>query len=180
MEVGPPMLGHAFGGKHLCDTFLSKPILEFLQIKFRDRCVGSLDIMIVEFIKFLALATKLDSGPLPVSQEIDDIWHAYILETGEYALLCQKLGHFIHHTAMNHPTDLDINKQLSTDIIFIVGYVFNFGALSETVLHLWPAATRLMSYLSLTLPQLNMFALELCEHASPLIVPPLILQNCYK
>jgi hypothetical protein len=47
-------------------------------------------IRIEETLKFLNMATFCE-GNIPVTQELDDIWHYWVLETREYAKLCVSL-----------------------------------------------------------------------------------------
>jgi hypothetical protein len=53
---------------------------------------------VLEFKRYMSLAT-LGYRRLPVpSQEVDDVWHAFLLFTREYDAFCRKtVGFFVHH-----------------------------------------------------------------------------------
>lgn len=57
----------------------------------------------VEMLKFLSLAAfNLDETITP-SDQVDEMWHAMIIQTREYELLCNKLGLKIHHSTTAAP-----------------------------------------------------------------------------
>src|SRR5690348_4424920 len=88
--------------QQLRGSFLSPPMLHYLERKFPQLPKAELHARIEETLKFLAIANYC-SGAIPVSRDIDDMWHYWILETQEYEALCLSLpgGRFIHHTS-NH------------------------------------------------------------------------------
>jgi hypothetical protein len=53
---------------------------------------------VLNFKRFMGLAA-LGYGSLPVpSQQVDDVWHAFLRFPREYAAFCQKaVGFFVHH-----------------------------------------------------------------------------------
>jgi hypothetical protein len=155
--------------QHLSDAFVPEWMVRHLKARFQGIEAEALSLRIEEFVKFLILSTKIGGGKLPVSQDIDELWHAYIIETQEYASLCERIGAFIHHTSLDNPADaLDPSVVRDFHLLFIVGYVANFGPFSSDVLPLWPVVAEFMAYLSFDLEGLNQFALELSRYAAPL------------
>jgi len=167
--------------QHLRNAFVPEWMVRHLKARFQRIEAEALSLRIEEFVKFLILSTKIEGGKLPVSQEIDDLWHVYIIETQEYASLCERIGMFIHHTSLDNTADaLDSSAVRDFHLLFIVGYVANFGPFSSAVLPLWPVVAELMAYLSFDLEGLNQFALELSRHAAPLRLPSIILSEGHK
>ena|ERR1039457_3659964 len=151
-------------------ALLSKRMAAHLHNKLSVMGSARIELMIDEFLRFISLATKVDPGYLPISQDIDDLWHEYILETREYELLCAHMGQYIHHSGMPSESDCECDAPLVTDLSFIVGYVLNFEAISEQTCIFWPATERLMRHLCLDLAELNAFAVQLSSLADNLRV----------
>jgi len=65
---------------------------------------GWVDEAIFEFRRFLAVRL-ITTGPLfMVSRQVDDVWHAAIVNTRLYADLCARtLGFFVHHDPIAAP-----------------------------------------------------------------------------
>src|SRR5687768_16254485 len=58
---------------------------------------GIIKLAIVEYRKFMTLAVLRDDLDM-FSGEVDEVWHAHILFTRQYAEFCQAVnGKFIHH-----------------------------------------------------------------------------------
>jgi hypothetical protein len=59
---------------------------------------NSLSDAVLEFKRYMGLVALGYRGlPVP-NQEVDDIWHAFLLFTREYAIFCRKtVGFFVHH-----------------------------------------------------------------------------------
>lgn len=70
-------------------------------------------VRVEEALKFLNMAAYCHSS-IPVSKDIDEIWHLWILETQEYRKLCRILqgGGFLHHRSNAYAEyfDKDIGK----------------------------------------------------------------------
>ena len=62
-----------------------------------------IEIQIIELLKYLILAayTKVD---IPFNQEIDEVWHLWIMQTRQYQELMDKLPtkKFIHHSSNDY------------------------------------------------------------------------------
>jgi hypothetical protein len=115
-----------------------------------------------ELMRFLVL-TSLGVQGLEdlISERLDLVWHALILETRLYAEICSALPApgFIHHTGLDHdawpavvPT---AEAKLERGLCALSNYVANFGGFEERVLPLWPAVADLRHTLGLTLDELN-------------------------
>jgi len=54
-----------------------------------------------EMLKFLCIA-RFDKDVTP-SEQLDEMWHAMIIQTKGYEVLCSELGEFIHHSTTDRP-----------------------------------------------------------------------------
>lgn len=59
---------------------------------------GYLDEMEIEYKKFMFLLSTYNDLCIPISEEIDDLWHTHVLHTKNYSEFCLNIcGKFIHH-----------------------------------------------------------------------------------
>ncbi len=63
--------------------FLSPQMTYYFHKKLAPLPPMEVDLRIEETLKFLNLAVYCE-GAIPVSKEIDDVWHYWVLETAEY------------------------------------------------------------------------------------------------
>ena len=157
-------------GENLIEILLSKSMRQCLEIKFCELPSEVLFERTEEFLKFILLTTKIQNGTLPISTEIDEIWHAFILETIEYELLSRHIGRFAHHTILSDFRESRRPDLLETDIMFVVAYIMNYGKFSSKTAECWPATSRLMNCLGFDLLNLNLFAESLSAQAGLLRV----------
>lgn len=151
-------------------ALLSSPMEALLMRRLSKLPSDEIEVRVEEFFKFMLLATRITSGSLPISQEVDDLWHIFILETREYERLCCCIGRFVHHTVLWH--SVDKGSSLTTDLMFVVGYVSNFGEFRDRTARLWSATGRLLEHLNMDLSALNIMCRELTKQATPLRVQP--------
>jgi hypothetical protein len=84
---------------------------------------------VLEFKRYIALVTLGYDDLGMHSQEIDEVWHAFILFTREYIEFCQRVnGHIIHH---NPKTSRNGESQSPSASTFREAYTANFGPLPE-------------------------------------------------
>ncbi|HSR47324.1 MAG TPA: hypothetical protein VLL77_04990 [Anaerolineales bacterium] len=85
-----------------------------------DRIPGA----ILEFKRYMALVGLGHRGLAMVSPEVDDVWHALILFTRQYADFCQQaFGTFIHHVPRTSRTPLPEDGRAN----FLAAYEAVFG-----------------------------------------------------
>ncbi|WP_228059228.1 hypothetical protein [Nostoc sp. LEGE 06077] len=161
-------LNNAGYGKKLTEIYLSEKMLRHFQRKILGVEQEALKIRIEEFLKFIILSTEIKGCPIPVSQEIDEVWHQWILETQEYHTLCQQLPsqRYIHHSSLPNNTTFpasheEMENQIILDFSWIASYVANFGKFTEEAVVYWTTAFSLMQKMGWSLEYLNSFAQEL-------------------
>lgn len=73
------------------------------------------EAVFVECVKFLAIkAVAPETNPAP-SDALDMMWHAFIIQTKEYAEFCEDFaGRFLHHATSRAPRSNAYNDTLQT------------------------------------------------------------------
>ena len=147
--------------QQLRDAFLSPQMKHYFDRKLAPLSSCEVDIRIEEVLKYLNMAHHC-RGDIPVSKEIDDVWHYWILETQEYETLCGKLhgGTFLHHMSNDYAMyfDKDAKNQkidLRRGISILSSYVMNYGPFEADRIRYWPLVERLMEQLHWNLDELN-------------------------
>jgi hypothetical protein len=113
-----------------------------------------------ELLKFLYLRSKYGKGFIPVTVEVDEMWHEFILQTQAYLDLCMALpgAHFIHHNsvALDEYADQRSQAEVITDLLdWIPHYIQTFGPFTEVAARYWMIVTFLQEDMELSLPQIN-------------------------
>jgi hypothetical protein len=145
----------------LRNAFLSPQMIYYFHKKLAPLPSVVVDVRIDEALKFLNLAA-LSPGAIPVSKEIDDVWHYWVLETAEYETLCRKLpgGRFLHHSSNEYAEfhdpgakEKEINP--ASQIAYLGSYVKSYGPFEPDRVCYWPFAARLMDMLDWSLDELT-------------------------
>ena len=144
----------------LLTAFLDPPILHYFQCKFTELRADELQARIEEALKFLFISHEC-TGPIPVSKDIDAIWHAWILQTLEYSKLCERLParSFIHHSSNDYLRYFDSSVGEQNDFVLDVKmlalYVANFGPFEASRTKYWLLASHLVERCGWSVEQLN-------------------------
>lgn len=106
-------------------------------------------VALEEFLKFSVIASHMGNIFIPCVGEIDDIWHKFILETREYARLCEKIrpGNFLHHSGVtfdDYCSMKDGTRIVEEDLTVLASYVENFGPFTPETIDFWHFAKDLM------------------------------------
>jgi hypothetical protein len=162
--------------RQLRETFLSPRMKFYFDRKLAPLPSQDVDVRIEEMLKYLNMAIHCN-GDIPVSKEIDDVWHYWILETAEYENLCQKLhgAAFLHHSSNDYAAYVDPDvKNRKIDLRFGVSilssYVLNYGPFDPSRVQYWPLAARLMERVGWELSQLNNWLNSVGHSAQPELV----------
>jgi hypothetical protein len=149
--------------EELLERHLPQAMEQYFVKKLPDLDRDELRVRIAECIKGLILMSR---GNILFSDEIDSIWHYWILQTEQYDELCANLpeGHFRHHSSNDYPDA----EQKAADTVgendrvigFFVSYVRNFGPIEPSRVRYWPPLAALMRALGWGLPQMNAFLQE--------------------
>jgi hypothetical protein len=148
----------------LLKKYVPHPLETYFSRKVPDIDRAELRVRIAECLKFLALF-HFAPGEVFFSNDIDDIWHYWILQTREYADLCRLLpgGTFLHHSSFDYPVEQerhakrDLDRSIDRLVSYFASYVHNFGSIDEGRLHYWPALQMLMRAGNWNLAQMNAY-----------------------
>jgi hypothetical protein len=151
-------------GMELVNEFLSSRQIYLLRKVITDVSESDLNLRMAEMVKFLILAS-LDTGSstfIPCTNEIDDLWHACILETREYREMCDRLPgkRFVEHKHLpfeEFVEERSTEDMLRSDLEWAASYVANFGPFSAEALPLWIFPQLLMKRMDWSLPELNAY-----------------------
>lgn len=127
---------------------------------------------IQEFMKFMYIFSTKKGGFIPVSDDIDHIWHEYILQTREYEKLCKDLPgqKFVHHQTISFD-DYAKNKTrtevLKNMLDWVPAYSALFGEFTEKTAGYWSIISFLSNELHLTLQQINQMAKQKLQDNAP-------------
>lgn len=156
----------------LVNQFLSPRQVSLLRKVIKGVSGQELNIRMAEMVKFLILAS-MDEGSstfIPCTNEIDDLWHACILETREYREMCDRLPgkRFVEHKHLpfeEFVEERSTEEMLRSDLEWAASYVANFGPFSAEALPLWIFPQLLMKRMDWSLSQLNAYlsTLKDCE-----------------
>jgi hypothetical protein len=132
-----PSLYNSFFGKGIekdCvkDTIMRYPMTHILKRCQQDHDYSADDMIILETeLKKYFILAALKKGPLGMySNDVDNLWHTFILFTQDYAEFCdQCIGYFLHHVP---EVDEDHNEKERENTqnnfrAFIEQYTATFG-----------------------------------------------------
>jgi hypothetical protein len=136
-------------GHQLREEFLGPQMRFYFERKLEPLPSEDVLVSIEELLKYLNMAVHCN-GDIPVSKEIDEVWHLWILQTEEYDQLCAKLsgGVFLHHSSNDYALftdpgakDRKIDRRIG--IAILASYVMNYGPFEADRLKYWPLADKL-------------------------------------
>ena len=146
---------------NLVDPRLKK----YIFTKFKDDS-ENLSARFEELLKFLYISSKypkLKRTFIPLTQEVDEIWHSLILQTAYYQKLCEALpsGRIVHHESItfnDYKTDIPKKELIDEMLQWISLYVKNFGDIVEDRLKFWIFIRMIKQTLNISLEELNRHA----------------------
>jgi hypothetical protein len=128
-------------------TYLTPEMKIYFQKKLPDDTAEWLETKIAELIKYLYLVSvSEDDGPILFSQDVDDVWHYWILQTSQYRKLCAALPgqRFLNHSSVDYPSTGAIIKTIPELAIrnralqYFCNYYATFGEFTEASAKAWP------------------------------------------
>jgi hypothetical protein len=147
--------------RQLQRAFVSPPLQHYFRRKLAPLADDEVDARIEETLKFLNMAGHIE-GSIPVTRELDEVWHYWILETQEYATLCARLpgGGFVHHASNDFAefADPEIGRRaidIDHHVAILASYVDNYGPFAAERVRYWRVAVRLMEARGWDVARLN-------------------------
>lgn len=151
--------------RSLSAVFLDEAMAHYFKCKFSSLPDDELEMRIEETLRFLFISHEC-SGAIPVSKDIDEVWHAWILQTQEYVQLCEQLPtrRYIHHSSNDYLSFFDPlvgeRGELEQDVRMLALYVANFGPLDERRATHWLLARHLLLRQNWSIADLNQWLLS--------------------
>ncbi|WP_067061380.1 hypothetical protein [Roseateles chitosanitabidus] len=147
-------------GERLREAFLDAPMAHYFRCKLPGVDDAGRLARIEETLKFLFISAEC-TGSIPVSAEIDEVWHLWILQTREYMDLCDRLPQhgYIHHSSHDYLRHADPfigeSQPLREDVRMLALYVRNFGVFRPDRLRYWLLPAHLVGRCGWDLAALN-------------------------
>ena len=154
----------------LRDAFLTPQMLAYFEKKLVHLSAAEIGVRIEEALKFLNIAVYCE-GDIPVTEEIDEVWHYWILETKEYERLCRKLQgrKFLHHSSNDYRKlfghIFDEEADLASNIAMLGTYVLNYGPFEADRVKYWRLAAHLVDNQGWSVERLNAWLGEVAQLA---------------
>ena len=148
-------------------SYLTQKMRENLNKTFSARAESELQGQIEECLKFLYIASLNGRAFIPLSSEIDDIWHELIVETRFYQEFCSKLpgGKFIHHESIDmdsYAKEISKEQAVGESLDWLPRYYLYFGEFTEERARWWSVVQFLRNEMGFTLQEIN----EVARNAS--------------
>jgi hypothetical protein len=181
-----------FSKNHLLENFVSPQMRIYYSKKCPSLSQNEIETQLCEMLKFLILVEHFP-GNIIFGKEIDDMWHLWIMQTVQYAELCQKLpGNFFrHHSSKDYPEEI-FPENMSTNqseqsftssgaetpqeaflrkaqriLSFFATYYANFGPIEANVVGYWPPLQRMIERLGWSVNDLNGFLSQQVQTTQP-------------
>ncbi|OWQ93816.1 hypothetical protein CDN99_05110 [Roseateles aquatilis] len=144
----------------LREAFLDDPMQHYFACKLAGVEAHERLARIEETLKFLFIASEC-TGSIPVTKEIDEVWHLWILQTREYMALCGRLpsAAYIHHSSNDYLRWSDPfvgeSQPLREDVRMLALYVRNFGPFREDRVRYWLLPSHLVGRRGWSVATLN-------------------------
>jgi hypothetical protein len=153
--------------QELLQKFVTPSMLKYFEAKMPDLSSEVLVRRLCELLKYLMLV-RFSPGRIMFGKDIDDVWHYWILQTRQYAELCEKLPgrSFRHHSstvyqeAAEQAENVDVEDAIQRILSFFISYYRNFGPITEERLACWPTLQQVTREAEWDVDRLNDFLRE--------------------
>jgi hypothetical protein len=140
--------------------FITPRMRELFIEDFPDRSPADLEVQVEECLKFLYIASMSNGVFIPLTKEVDEIWHEMILQTKFYQELCTSLpgSRFIHHESIGLTGYADIvgsGESVKKFLEWLPKYAEHFGMFTERTAPYWVIVQFLQRELGMTLQEIN-------------------------
>jgi len=150
--------------QELLRQFVSPVMMNYFKAKMPEVAPEALVGRVCELLKFLMLV-RFSPGRILFGKQVDDVWHYWILQTRQYAELCEKLpgGSFRHHSSTVYEEfaeaepNVDLGEAVQRILSFFISYARNFGPISQDRVECWPTLQQVMQESGWDIDQLNDF-----------------------
>lgn len=143
----------------------SQWMYDHLESVFDQDISNERTIKIEEYLKFIYISSCKEHGFIPLTKEIDEIWHEYILQTKEYEKLCMSLPgkKFIHHQTSSleeYIQNKEPSEVIRNMLEWLPYYFYYFGVFTLERAKYWTIVKFLIEEVGLTLNEINKISKE--------------------
>jgi hypothetical protein len=139
---------------------LPMPYLRTVTGQFPDRSHVELEVQVTECLKYLALISLTRGRRIPVTPDVDDVWHQLIVQTRAYERLCAHLpgARFVHHESI---TPQEYSSRVGDEVFvrefvqWVPDYVQSFGEFTERAAARWTVVAFLRGEMGMSLDEVN-------------------------
>jgi hypothetical protein len=150
--------------QELLDRFVTPQMIGYFRAKMPTLKSGVLEHRLCELLKYLILV-RFSPGRILFGREVDDVWHCWILQTRQYAQLCEQLPGrcFRHHSSVDYHEAAETSENVSIPeavqriLSFFISYYRNFGPITDDRVECWPTLQQLMQRAGWDLDRTNEF-----------------------
>jgi len=129
-----------------------------------------------EFLKFaiISLNTPAETRRarfIPIVTAVDQVWHFLLLQTRQYAALCEAIapGRFLHHETFSYDSHIaevsSVEQLMQEDLSWIASYVHSFGGFDDQTVRFWRVPLTLMNQLGWRVERVNELGHQLISKA---------------
>lgn len=169
MNTNQSSISHIISTETLLEKYLTPALEQYFYKKLKSENEYYVKLKIGELLKFLSMSHH-SIGDIPFSDEIDEVWHLWILQTVQYHELMEKLPakKYINHSSNDYvygddKTSPSIEDDLNRQISYLVSYVTNFGNFTNDTVIFWPMTRILMDSMEFGIEELNEYLAELAR-----------------
>ncbi|MET9064014.1 hypothetical protein [Streptosporangium sandarakinum] len=133
---------------------------EIIEEDLPDRSQQDLEIQVEECLKFLYIASMSNGVFIPLTKEVDEIWHEMILQTKFYQELCASLPgqRFIHHESIGltgYAGIVGSGESVKKFLEWLPKYMEHFGEFNERTAPYWVIVQFLRREIGMSLQEIN-------------------------
>jgi hypothetical protein len=155
----------------LLRKFVTPQMMRYFCAKMPELATEVLADRICELLKFLILV-RFSPGRILFGKQVDDLWHYWILQTRQYAELCDQLPgkSFRHHSSTVYESAAEATRETDQKpeigvavqriISFFISYYRNFGPIVGDRVECWPTLQQVMREAGWDVVGLNDFLRE--------------------
>lgn len=143
---------------------LDPKLTKYLSNKFCDD--ETFSARLEELLKYLYLGStypSLQGTFIPVTRDVDDLWHEIILQTASYQRLCERLPgrRMMHHESLTfdeYKAGIPGPELVKEILSWLAFYVKTFGPLPDERVRYWFFIRMVKESMSITMTDLNQMA----------------------
>jgi hypothetical protein len=141
-------------------TLLDSRYERIVRSRISDRPVEVLDVQLVECLKYLAIVSMTPGRRIPVTPDVDVVWHELLLQTSQYRSLCRSFpgGGFLDHESIDpesYNERVGDHAFVTEWLQWVPDYVQSFGDFTEQTAQHWNVVRFLTDEIGLSLDDVN-------------------------